>query len=103
MFWMRKEFIVLDHRIACGSSNQYKLQMSAFLWRSYTTEELLGQPMRALLSHPKAEVNPHPWEEGPMFAMLTTGAVHQHGEGVLWRKDGTHVPVEYISTPIHEE
>ena len=38
-----------------------------------------------------------------MFATLTTGAVHQHGEDVLWRKDGTHVPVEDISTPIREE
>jgi PAS domain S-box-containing protein len=77
--------------------------MSTFLWTSYTTEELLGQPLRAMLSHSKAEVNPHPWEEGPMFATLTTGAVHQHGEDVLWRKDGTHVPVKYITTPIREE
>jgi PAS domain S-box-containing protein len=74
-----------------------------FLWTSYTTEELLVQPMRAMLSHSKAEVNPHPWEECPMFATLTTGAVHQHGKGALWRKDGTHIPMEYISTPIHEE
>src|SRR5688500_4341283 len=98
-FWRGKEFIVLAQRNACGSSNQYKLQMSTFLWTSYTTEDLLGQPMRAMLSYSKAEVNPHPWEEGPMFATLTTGAVHQHEEDVLWRKDGTHVPVKYISTP----
>jgi PAS domain S-box-containing protein len=68
----------------------------------YTIEELLGQPMHAILYHSKADATPYPWEACPVFATLTTGAVHQHGEGLLWRKDGTHVPVEYVSTPIHE-
>ena len=68
----------------------------------YTTEELLGQPMHAMLCHSKADSTPHAWEECPVFATLTTGAVHQDGEGLLWRKNGTNFPVEYVSTPIHE-
>ncbi len=68
----------------------------------YTIEELLGQPMHAMLFHSKADATVHPWEACPIMATLTTGAVHQHGEGVLWRKDGRPFPVEYISTPIRE-
>jgi PAS domain S-box-containing protein len=68
----------------------------------YTIEELLGQPMHAMLFHSKADATPYPWEACPVVATLTTGTVHQHGEGVLWRKDGRPFPVEYISTPIRE-
>jgi PAS domain S-box-containing protein len=69
----------------------------------YTIEELLGQPMHAMLFRSDADVTPHPWEACPILATLTTGAVHRHAEAVLWRKDGRSFPVEYISTPIHEE
>ncbi|MGH8066135.1 MAG: PAS domain S-box protein [Candidatus Entotheonellia bacterium] len=68
----------------------------------YTIEELLGQPTHALLYHSKADATPHLWEACPVLATLTTGAGYQHGESVLWRKDGTHFPVQYISTPIRE-
>ena len=68
----------------------------------YTIEELLGQPMHAMLYHSKADGTPHAWEECPVFATLTTGAIHQDGEGLLWRKNGTNFPVEYVSTPIRE-
>jgi PAS domain S-box-containing protein len=68
----------------------------------YTIEELLGQPIHAMLYHSKADATSYPWEACPVFATLTSGAVHQHGEALLWRKDGTHFPVEYVSTPIRE-
>jgi PAS domain S-box-containing protein len=68
----------------------------------YTIEELLGQPMHAMLYHSKADHTPHAWEDCPVFATLSTGAVHQYGEGLLWRKNGTNFPVEYVSTPIRE-
>jgi PAS domain S-box-containing protein len=68
----------------------------------YTIEELLGQPVHAILFHSKADATPYPWEACPVLATLTTGAVHRHGEGVLWRKNGRPFPVEYISTPIRE-
>jgi PAS domain S-box-containing protein len=68
----------------------------------YTAEELLGQPMHAMLYHSKVDNTPHTWEECPVFDTLTTGAVHRNGEGLLWRKNGTNLPVEYVSTPIRE-
>jgi PAS domain S-box-containing protein len=68
----------------------------------YTAEELLGQPMHAMLYHSTTNHAPHRWEECPVFATLTTGAVHRNAEGLLWRKNGTNFPVEYVSTPIRE-
>ena len=68
----------------------------------YTIKELLGQPIHAMLYHSNADNTPHPWEACPVFDTLTTGAVHQDGEGLLWRKNGTNFLVEYVSTPIHE-
>jgi PAS domain S-box-containing protein len=68
----------------------------------YTVEELLGRPMHTLLFHSKADARPHAWEDCPVFATLTLGAVHQGGEALLWRKNGTKFPVEFVSTPIRE-
>jgi PAS domain S-box-containing protein len=68
----------------------------------YAVEELLGQPIHTILFGSKADGTPYPWEACPVFATLTTGTVHRFGEGVLWRKDGTNFPVEYVSTPIRE-
>ncbi|HEX9871458.1 MAG TPA: PAS domain S-box protein [Candidatus Tectomicrobia bacterium] len=68
----------------------------------YAVEELLGQPMHTRLHHAKEDGTPYLWEASPIFASLTTGAVHRVSDGVLWRKDGTSFPIEYMSTPIRE-
>jgi two-component system, cell cycle sensor histidine kinase and response regulator CckA len=68
----------------------------------YAVEELLGQPMHTRLHHAKQDGTPCPWQGSPIFASLTTGAVHRVSDGVLWRKDGTSLPIEYVSTPIRE-
>jgi PAS domain S-box-containing protein len=68
----------------------------------YTAEELLGQPIHTLLYHSKMDGTSSPWEACPVFAALTSGTIHRHAESVLWRKDGTSLPVEYVSTPIRE-
>jgi PAS domain S-box-containing protein len=68
----------------------------------YAIEELLSQPLHAMLYHSRADATPHAWEDCPVFATLTMGTVHQHRESVLWRKDGRCVAVEYVSTPIRE-
>jgi PAS domain S-box-containing protein len=68
----------------------------------YAAEELLGQPIHALLYHSKRDGTPSPWEACPVFATLRGGTIHRHAESILWRKDGTYLPVEYVSTPIRE-
>jgi PAS domain S-box-containing protein len=69
----------------------------------YAEEELLDRPMHAVLHYARPDGSPYPWESSPIFATLATGTVHRVSDEVLWRKDGTSLPIEYVSTPIREE
>ena len=50
--------------------------------------------------HTKIDGSPYPKEECPIYHALKDGKVHRCDNEVFWSKDGTSVPVEYISTPI---
>ena len=70
----------------------------------YEVEELIGTLMHDTMHHTKADgVSPYPREECPMYASLKDGQVHRVYDEVLWRKDGTRLPVEYTSRPMWEE
>ncbi|ASC72490.1 Two-component sensor histidine kinase [Halomicronema hongdechloris C2206] len=66
-------------------------------------EDLIGQSMHAVLHHSHADGTPYPREACPIYAAFQDGAVHRVTHEVFWRKDGTTFPVEYISTPLHDE
>lgn len=66
-------------------------------------EDLIGKSMHAVLHHSKEDGTPYPSEECPIYAAFKDGTVHRVETEVFWRKDGTNFPVEYISTPIHDE
>ena len=63
---------------------------------------LLGQPMHTLLHHTRPDGSSFPRKECPIYAAFKDGAVHHIDDEVFWRKDGSSFPVEYTSTPIHE-
>lgn len=65
-------------------------------------KELLGQRLHDFLHHSKPDGTPYPPEECPIYAAFRTGATLSRDNEVFWRKDGTHFPVEYVSTPIIE-
>lgn len=69
----------------------------------YTPDELIGVSMHATIHHTKPDGSPYPREESPMNAAFQDGLVHHVDNEVLWRKDGTSFPVEYTSTPMHDE
>lgn len=69
----------------------------------YSTEELLGRPMHEILHHSKPDGTPYPREECPIYAAFKDGTEHRVIDEVFWRKDGTSLPVEYVSTPIQEQ
>ncbi|MBI4000651.1 MAG: PAS domain S-box protein, partial [Nitrospira defluvii] len=69
----------------------------------YEPSELLEQPMHARLHHSRPDGSPYPAEDCPIYAALHDGLVHRVATDVFWRKDGTSVPVEYVSTPIVEK
>ena len=68
----------------------------------YTEQELLGKPQHGIIHHSKPDGSPYRREDCHIYAAFKDGKVHRESEEVFWRKDGTCFPVEYVSTPIHE-
>ncbi len=65
-------------------------------------EELLGKPHHDLIHHTRPDGTPHPQEECPIHGAFQNGIIHRVADDVFWRKDGTSIPVSYISTPAWE-
>ena len=66
----------------------------------YTAEELIGKPMHAMIHHSRADGTHYPRSECPMSETIDEGITRHVVDEVLWRKDGSALPVEYHSTPI---
>jgi len=66
----------------------------------YAKDELLGEPMHATIHHSHADGAPYQHENCPMHASVVDGQTRHVTDEVLWRKDGSSFPVEYISTPV---
>ncbi len=64
--------------------------------------ELPGKDHHALVHHKKSSGAPYPEAECPVHATLKDGETHRIGDEIFLRKDGTSLPVEYVSTPITE-
>jgi len=68
----------------------------------YAPEQLIGRSMHALVHYARPDGTPYPQDACPIHATLISGEIHRVADEVFWRKDGTNIPVEYTSTPIHE-
>ena len=66
-------------------------------------KDLIGKSMHAILHHSKPDGTVYPREECHIYAAFKEGTVRRVDNEVFWRKDGTSFPVEYISTPMHNE
>ncbi len=66
-------------------------------------DDLIGKSMHAILHHSKPDGTVYPREECHIYAAFKEGTVRRVDNEVFWRKDGTNFPVEYISTPMHDE
>lgn len=69
----------------------------------YEPSELIEQPMHQLLHHSRPDGSPYPADQCPIYAALRDGLVHRVSRDVFWKKDGSSLPVEYVSTPIIEK
>ena len=69
----------------------------------YTTEEMVGKPMHALIHYARPDGTALPREECQMYKTARDGQRRNVSDEVLWKKDGTSVPVEYATTPIMKE
>ena len=68
----------------------------------FAPDELIGRAMHALFHHTRADGSPYPADECPTYTTLRQGSIHAIDGEVLWRKDGTALPVKYCSTPIEK-
>ena len=66
----------------------------------YKPEELIGHPMHAQIHYAHPDGTPFPREECQMYRTTKDGQRRTVSDEVLWKKDGTSVPVEYSTTPI---
>jgi diguanylate cyclase (GGDEF)-like protein/PAS domain S-box-containing protein len=68
----------------------------------YGVDELIGQSMHDLLHHTKTDSGGDLNDNCAIYLTVAEGKAQHVTDEVLWRKDGTNFPVEYISTPLHE-
>ncbi len=62
-------------------------------------EECLGRNMHQLIHHTKPDGTPFPFSECPINASVKSGMPTELNDDVMWRGDGTPVPVAYIVKP----
>src|ERR671922_3057425 len=69
----------------------------------WAADELIGRVMHEVVHHSYADGSPYPVTECPAYHTLTEGMRCRVDDEVMWRRDGTAVPVEYTSQPIFED
>jgi len=69
----------------------------------YEPVELLGQSMHATIHHTKSDGSPYPQQDCPSHTSIWNNQMSRLTNEVFWCKNGTSFPVEYTSTPIHDE
>ena len=68
----------------------------------YRAEEVLGRKTHDLMHHHKPDGSVYPIDECPVYRACKKGESCCTNGEVIWRRDGTPVPVEYSSFPILE-
>jgi PAS domain S-box-containing protein len=66
-------------------------------------EELIGRPVRLMLDGKHQSNGNGETTSVPVYAALQDGTVHRIQNDEFVRRDGTAFPVEYVTSPIHED
>jgi two-component system, sensor histidine kinase and response regulator len=69
----------------------------------YRPEEALGRNMHDLVHHHKSDGSVYPVDQCPIYRAFKKGEGCRVDDEVMWRRDGTPLPVEYSSFPILED
>jgi two-component system, sensor histidine kinase and response regulator len=69
----------------------------------YSTDEFTGQGLHGLIHYAHEDGSPYPREDCPMHKSVASGTASHVDNEVLWRKDGTSLPVAYSSNPINKD
>lgn len=89
----------LDLSGNCTFCNQALLRMLGY----QDASDLLGKNMHAVIHHSRADGSAYPLEECRIFKAFRTGSTTHIDDEVVWRSDGTCLPVEYWSHPVKRD
>ncbi len=79
------------------------LNPAAIAILGYTEEEMLGQQLHDRVHYAYPDGSEFPRLQCPMYLSSQDGKPRTVDSEVLWRKDGTAVPVEYATTPVWKD
>lgn len=69
----------------------------------YEVEEMIGKDSHKMWHHSYEDGTNFPDIKCPITAVLKDGITHRGHNEVFWKKDGTPIKVDFISTPIKED
>lgn len=69
----------------------------------YEPEAVLGKPMHTLIHHSRHDGSPYPVDECQMCRVFRTGKGRHMANEVLWRRDVTAFPADYVLCPVIEQ
>ena len=69
----------------------------------FAEDELVGADLHALVQHSRADGSGYPLTESPMYRSAQDGQSRTVDSEVFWRKDGSHLPVEYAVSPVTKD
>jgi PAS domain S-box-containing protein len=78
------------------------INRAAYDLLGYRPEDAFGRNMHYLVHHHKSDGSVYPLDECPAYRAYKKGESCRVDGEVMWRRDGTPVPVEYSSFPIRE-
>ncbi len=89
----------LDASGNCTFSNRAFLRMLGYK----DSSDVLGKNMHQTIHHSRVDGSPYPVEECHIFKAFLKGSESHVDDEVVWRSDGTCLPVEYWSYPVKHE
>ncbi|MDP2431681.1 MAG: PAS domain S-box protein [Pseudomonadota bacterium] len=75
---------------------------AALAMLGYTAEEVIGEPIHALMHHSYPDGGHYPTDACPTSRTMLDGKTRHVKDDHFWRKDGSHFPVEYHTAQIRE-
>ncbi|HWG92213.1 MAG TPA: PAS domain S-box protein [Candidatus Thermoplasmatota archaeon] len=69
----------------------------------FTMEEAVGHKLHGIIHHTKPDGSPYPAPECHIYKAAHGGPTAHCTDEFFFHKDGTPIPVEYVTTPIYED